>query len=97
MHKRIMTTIVALNGISILFIMGPSFVAYFGAVLIEAYAIGFPLTILHHSFGLTAEVLGLILVFRKFGNVRTVMRLTLLLWLIALTLGISFFIKYYVI
>ena len=96
-HGRLMTVLVALNGLSILLVMGPSLFLNFGAAVEEAFNIGFPLTLLHHSLGLVAEILGLVLVFRKFGRVRTWMQVTLTCWLVALLFGIGFYLMYYVI
>jgi len=96
MHDRLMTVLVALNGLSILLVMGPSLFLNFGAAVDEAFVIGFPLTLLHHSIGLIAELIGLVLVFRKFGKVRTWMRITFTLWFVALLFGIGFYVMYYV-
>lgn len=96
-HGRIMIVAVILNTISVFLIMGPSFTTNFGAVLDERSTIGFPLTLIHHSFGLIAEVLGVILVFKKFGNVRMWMRLTMTVWLITFALGFIFYFQYYII
>lgn len=69
-HGRLMIFLVVLNMLSILFLMGPSLFASLGAVAEEIFVIGFPLVLLHHSFGLIAEILGVVLVVRKFGKVR---------------------------
>jgi len=95
-HGRIMTVVVVLNAASILLVMGPAFVLYFGAVLAEPSVIGFPLTLAHHTSGIIAEILGAVLVFKKFGNVRMWMRLTLILWLVSWVLGVYFYLRYYV-
>ena len=96
-HGRIMTIAVVLNAFSILFVMGPSFVGGLNVVLDETASIGFPITLVHHTFGLLAEVLGIVFVFKKFGKVRMWMRLISLLWLIAFVLGILFYLTYFVI
>ena len=96
-HGRIMTVLVALNALSILLVMGPSFFLNLEAVAGEASAMGFPLTLVHHSVGLIAEILGAVLVFKKFGTVRMWMRLTFALWLISLVLGIGFYVRYSVV
>jgi len=96
-HGRIMTIVVVSNAVAILLVMGPSFVKNFGAVLTEASIIGFPLTLAHALFGSVAEILGIIFVFKKFGNVRRWMRLTTTVWLIASALGIIFYVQYYMI
>ncbi len=96
-HRRFMTYAVALNVISILLVMGPSFVANFSAVLAEPSTISFPLTLIHHSLGIVAEILGIIFVFKKFGNVRMWMRLTMSTWVISFILGMVFYFEYYMI
>lgn len=96
-HGRLMNIVVVLNAVGVLLVMLPSFVNNLGAVIAEPSTIGFPLTSVHVLFGSVAEVLGIILAFRKFGNVRVWMRLTTVFWLIALALGITFYVRYYVI
>lgn len=96
-HGNTMTLAVILNAVSILLVMGPSFVENLGAVLAELSQRGFPLTLVHHSFGLIAEILGIILVFKKFGTVRVWMRVTAAVWFVSLALGIVFYVWYYVI
>jgi len=97
LHRRLMRILVVLNAVAILFVMGPSLLANVGAALGETSFIGFPLTLTHHTIGLAAEILGVVLAFRKFGNVRLWMRVTFILWLIALVLGIGFYVRYYVV
>lgn len=96
-HGRVMSVLVALNALSILLVMGPSFFLNLSAVAGEVSAIGFPLTLVHHLIGLFAEILGAVLVFKKFGKVRTWMRITFTLWTVAVILGIGFYVIYYVI
>jgi len=95
-HRRIMRVVVALNTGAILLVMGPSLVLRFGDVLSETSVLGFPITLVHHTIGLVAEILGVILAFRKFGNVRLWMRITFVVWLIALAYGIVLYFVYYV-
>jgi len=95
-HGRFMTIAVVLNAISILLVMGPSLAKNFDYALAEPSTIGFPLTLIHHSLGIIAEILGAVLIFKKFGNVRMWMRLTFILWLISWVLGIYFYLFYYV-
>jgi len=97
MHGRLMAVLVALNGLSILLVMGPSLFLNFGAAAEEALVIGFPLTLFHHTIGLIAEILGVVLVFRKFGKVRTWMRITFTCWFVAMLFGIGFYVMYYVV
>lgn len=96
-HGTIMTIVVVLNAIGILLVMLPSFVTNLSAVLNEPSTVGSPLTSIHVFFGILAEGLGITFVFKKFGNVRMWMRLTVAFWLIAIISGISFYLRYYVI
>ena len=96
-HGRVMTLAVGLNAVGILLAMLPSFVIIVSAVLNKPLTIGFPLASIHAFFGVLAEGLGVTLVFKKFGNVRRWMRLTTAFWLIAIVLGISVYLTYYVI
>jgi uncharacterized membrane protein YozB (DUF420 family) len=96
-HGRIMTVAVVLNTLSILLLMGPSFFGGLDFVLEESVFTGFPLTLIHHSFGLAAEILGIVFIFRKFGKVRMWMRLTSLFWLLSFVLGVFFYLRYFVI
>jgi len=97
LHGRLMTILVALNALAILLVMGPSLFTNFGAAVGEVSTFGFPLTLLHHSIGLIAEILGAVLAFRKFGNVRRWMQTTFVFWFVALLFGIGFFIVYYLV
>lgn len=97
MHGRLMTVLVVLNALSILLVMGPSLFTNLDAAVKEISVIGFPLTLLHHLIGLIAEILGAVLVFRKFGNVRIWMRITFILWFVALLLGIGFYVVYFLV
>jgi len=96
-HGRIMTIAVVLNAFAILLVMGPSLFGSLNAALDEFASLGFPLTLVHHTLGLLAEILGVVFVFKKFGKVRMWMRLITLLWLIAFVFGIFFYLTYYVI
>lgn len=87
-----MPAVVALNFAGIVIVMLPSFISSFGAVLAELSEIHFPLVLLHAAFGAVSAGLGITLVFKKFGNVRFWMRVTIVMWLITLALG---FIVYY--
>ena len=95
-HERIMTVAIVLNAVSILLVMGPSLLLGFDFVLGEPAVIGFPLTAVHHSIGLAAEILGVVLIFRKFGKIRTWMRLTLSLWVLSFALGALFYLTYFI-
>jgi uncharacterized membrane protein YozB (DUF420 family) len=97
MHGRLMKVLVVLNALSILLFMGPSLLTNLGPAVDEVFTFGFPLTLFHHSIGLIAEVLGAVLVLRKFGNVRLWMRTTFLLWSAALLSGIGFYVVYFLV
>jgi len=96
-HGKIMTIAVILNAVSLLIVMGPTFFLNFYAFLAEPHFRGYPLTLVHALFGSIAEILGAVFIFKKFGNVRLWMRLTMVVWLIALVFGILFYFRYFVI
>lgn len=98
-HGRILTVAVVLNAFAIVFIMWPTFIPYVSqnGIQAETSLTGFPLTFIHHLCGLVAQILGTVLIFKKFGNVRLWMRVTALLWLVALFSGIFFYVRYYLI
>lgn len=96
-HGNVMIAAVVLNAIGVLLVMLPSFVTNLSAVLNETSTIGLPLTSIHMFIGILAEGLGVAFIFKKFGNVRMWMRLTAALWLISILLGISFYLRYYVV
>jgi len=95
-HGRILTLAVILNAILILFIMIPSLIGGFGFFLTELYSVGALIILGHAILGSITEVLGAILIFRKFGNVKRWMRIEASLWFISIFLGFSFYIYYYV-
>ncbi len=95
-HGRLMVIAVILNGVSILFVMLPTFRVNIHTFLNELSLLGFPLTFLHVLLGGLAEALGIVLIFKKFGNVRMWMRLTFTIWVLALIMGIGFYLIYYV-
>jgi hypothetical protein len=63
----------------------------------ELSIIGFPPTSIHVLFSVLVDSLGIVLIFKKFGTVKTWMRITAILWLITLIFGMSFYVKYFVI
>jgi len=95
-HGRLMTLMVILNLVGTLTVMIPSFVLSFSYVLEEQSRLGFPLISVHALFGAIATILGITLVFKKFGNVRLWMRFTITVWLITLVLGFFIYLVYYV-
>ncbi len=94
-HRMLMRVVVILNTGVLLLVMLPSFALAFDFVLAEAAA-GVPLILVHHSLGLIAEVLGIILMFRKFGDVRLWMRVTFSVWLVVMSLGLAVYVVYWV-
>lgn len=96
-HGSVMAISVAVNAIAILVVMGPSMVNIisqgFGTLPFSLTL----LTIVHGVLGVAAEVLGAILVFRKFGNVKMWMRITFTLWMLPLALGILIYLLLYVV
>jgi len=95
-HGRLMTVMVILSLIGTVTVMLPSFVTNFSLVLAEPSSLGFPLTFFHALFGGIATILGITLVFKKFGNVRLWMRFAMVVWLLAVVMGIFFYLRYYV-
>jgi len=94
MHGRIMTIAVVLNAVGILFVMIPSFIAYFSAPLKELSLVGVLSTSIHASFGGLAEALGIAFVLeKKPKKVRMWMRLTTLFWIITFVLGVSLYLQ----
>jgi uncharacterized membrane protein YozB (DUF420 family) len=96
-HGRVMTFAVALNAVLIVFIMIPSLIGNMNTIMTGLYTAGVLITLGHAILGGIAETLGAILVFRKFGKVKTWMRIEALVWFVAVILGLSFYAYYYVI
>ncbi|WP_309493320.1 hypothetical protein [Candidatus Hecatella orcuttiae] len=94
-HGYLMTFAVALNGALIFAVMGVSLITNFGALMVGP-VVGRIITIIHAVIGGFAWILGLILVFKKFGNVRLWMRIVFTTWILALLLGIGFYLFYYI-
>ena len=102
-HGIMMTIAVTLHTISILLIMIPSFVTYFG-LTISSFSLGIVITWIHAIVGILAEVLGIFIVVKwRFqpepmkicGKRRKFMIPLFILWTFALILGIAFYIQYY--
>ncbi|MGQ9718990.1 MAG: hypothetical protein ACUVWK_04015 [Nitrososphaerales archaeon] len=96
-HGRVMTLAVALNAVLIVFIMIPSLIGNVNTIMTGLYTAGVLITLGHAILGGIAETLGAILVFRKFGKVKTWMRIEASVWFVAVILGPSFYAYYYVI
>lgn len=91
-----MRAMVLLNLAGVLAVMVPSFILAFGLVANETAKIGFPLIYVHAILGGSAVLLGVVLSFRKFGNVRFWMRLNFFLWTATVLLGFVIYVGYYV-
>lgn len=99
-HGILMTTAVVLHIITILYVMIPSFISYFGVpgmIVIDANVI---ITVLHVTLGLIAAALGIWLAAswhlktdlqRCFAN-KKLMKPTLTMWIIAILLGVYLYI-----
>ncbi len=93
-HERLMIIALILNVLSLLLIMGRSFASIVSLISIEISVV-FTVVLVHGIIGSAAEALGIILVFKKFGNVKNIMRLTFILWIIAMLLGIASYWYFY--
>jgi len=93
-HKNVMTSVVVLNAVGFIFVMGPSFVNYFSTSLVKLSTFGIVSTSLHVFFGSLAEILGIAFIFnKKPKNIRLWMRLTRWVWIIAFVLGVSLYLQ----
>ena len=95
-HEMLMRSMVVLNIVGAVTVMIPSFISAFNVVANEPAKIGFPLIFVHATLGSIAVSLGIVLSFRKFGNVRIWMRFNFVLWLAALLLGVFIYVGYYI-
>jgi len=96
-HRMFMGAAILLNFVSIMFIMGRSFLAYFGILVKEFYSFGPAVTWVHAVVGGLAEIMGVRFLYRHPRKIRLNMRITAILWTIALLLGITFYVFYLVI
>ena len=102
-HCPLLTLAVALNAISIIFVMGPSFVTMVTALQFSAFLQPLVLISTFHSvIGVIVEVLGMLVILRMknvipvipgFRNMKETMVLTMRMWLIAMILGIYIYVK----
>jgi len=88
---------ILLNLASIMLIMGRSFLTNFGILSKEFYSFGPAVTWVHAMVGGTAEIMGIRLLYRHPRKIRLNMRITAILWTIALLFGITFYVFYFVI
>ncbi|MHA2187969.1 MAG: hypothetical protein ACW99V_06990, partial [Candidatus Thorarchaeota archaeon] len=105
-HGTIMATALIINMITVLTIMGPSFVLYFNLLIAAPLSPGNLITIIHVILGTIALLFGILfsirfmLAIRRSGplacGTRRLMQLTALLWLSSLFGGLGFFIYFYI-
>ena len=102
-HCPLLTLAVALNAISILVVMGPSFIAMVTGLQFSAFLDPLVLISTFHSvIGVIVEVLGMLVILRMknmipaipgFRNIKGIMVLTMRMWFIAMILGIYIYVK----
>jgi len=94
-HRLFMGLAVVLNAISILLIMGRSFMTSLGFLASRPREFGPFMTWIHVIVGSYAEISG-VWFFRKHPrNVRLSMRVTTIFWAVALLLGVAYYVYYY--
>lgn len=103
-HGAIMTSAVIMHAALIIFVMGPSFIIYFGLLVSPPINFGVIVTWIHVILGIISMVLGIFIVTK--WNLRNPsaftctrrwkwMKPTLITWVTALILGLGFYIIYY--
>ena len=95
-HRLFMGLAVILNALSILLIMGRSFISSLGFLASRPHQFGPLLTWVHVIVGGYAEVSGALFLRKHRRNVRLSMRITTVFWTVALLLGITYYVYYYV-
>jgi len=95
-HRIFMAAAILLNLVSILLVMGRSFVTYFGILVERFYEFGSFVTWIHALVGGLAETLGIVFLLRHPRRILLGMRLTAVLWVTALILGLTFYLYYYI-
>jgi uncharacterized membrane protein YozB (DUF420 family) len=96
-HRMFMGAAILLNLASIILIMGRSFLTHFGILSKEFHSFGPVVIWIHAVVGGTAEIMGIRFLYGHPRNIRLNMRITAILWTIALLLGITFYVLYYLI
>lgn len=103
-HGTIMTSAVIVHAILIIFVMGPSFIIYFGLLVSPPFNLGILVTWIHAILGIISTVLGIFIVtkwnLRKPSALTCIqrkkwMKPTMITWVSALILGLSFYVLYY--
>jgi len=94
-HRQLMGIAVVLNAISILFIMGRSFMTSLGFLATRPYQFGPFITWMHVIIGAYAEISGALLLRKHPRNLRFSMKVTTVFWTVALLLGVVSYTYYY--
>jgi uncharacterized membrane protein YozB (DUF420 family) len=93
-HGRIMTLATGLSALGFLLVMAPSFISYFSAPSVELFTGATITTSLHALVGASAGVLGIVFALnKKPKNLVFWMRLTLLLWVVTIVLGVVLYLQ----
>jgi len=104
-HHKLMTAAVTINAVAIIAIMNPSFFRVLPFALRNPGAPGPTVMWPHAAIGAVAELMGAYLVIRlkldpsrisRLGSLKWVMVITLLLWAVALAIGIAMYFVWYV-
>ena len=97
-HHRLMTAAVIINGVAIIAIMNPSFFRVLPFALRNPEAPGPTVMWPHIAIGALAELMGAYVIIRlnldpsrisRLGNLKWIMVITFLLWIVALAVGIT--------
>ncbi len=94
-HRLFMGGAIILNVVSIFLIMGSSFLVFLPYMIKEFYEITSFTTLIHGITGSLGIILGLVFLFKHPRNLRLWMKVTVTLWIIALLLGIAFYVNFY--
>jgi uncharacterized membrane protein YozB (DUF420 family) len=87
-HERLMATAIVLNLVGVILVMIPSLIAYLSIGLASIPTIVLVLELPHGTFGFLGLVFGIAFVLnKKPKNLKRIMDLTALFWLIAIILG----------
>lgn len=95
-HRLFMGAAILLNAILIFLIMGRSLFAYSVFLIERFYEFGPSITWVHAIVGGLAEIFSVTFLFKHPRKIRFWMRMTATLWVVALLLGIAFYMYYYV-
>jgi len=94
-HRALMGIAVMLNMVSIVMIMGRSFLNLAGSLTSRFYEFGAVVTLTHVTTGSLAQVLGILFLLKHPRKIRLVMRLATIFWAAALLLGLVFYAYFY--